>query len=664
MPDDALFIHLNQSECRLNSFSFTLTSNDATIGINHVVKVVNGDCIEICDLYDICKPCSYGIFPVLYTSNIKLFQMSMEAKTDNVSYIQSNIRVHIVPYNNFHCMMNQIVMPDDPLHILFNSSSCHFNSEYFNSNSSLLTFNLKSNDAAIGVNHVITIENNECKEICDLYDICKPCSSGITPILYNTDIETFTMSIEAKTSTVIFTQNNITVNIAPILEFNCMLDQLIMPDDALFIHLNQSECRLNSFSFTLTSNDATIGINHVVKVVNGDCIEICDLYDICKPCSYGIFPVLYTSNIKLFQMSMEAKTDNVSYIQSNIRVHIVPYNNFHCMMNQIVMPDDPLHILFNSSSCHFNSEYFNSNSSLLTFNLKSNDAAIGVNHVITIENNECKEICDLYDICKPCSSGITPILYNTDIETFTMSIEAKTSTVIFTQNNITVNIAPRQKMNCMMNQIITPGDPLFIMNLNTSKCILNSLNFTLASDDASIGINHNVIVSDGICENICDLYEICNPCSAGIIPIISTKSNTKSFTMSATAKTQNITFIQTNITVSVYECPIGSGYDNDAVLLDCNECAINSFKLIAGNEPCFECKQQNDYSCDGKSDIKTKYNIWITGYRKTENQFISLFNIQSNDEIYDVKCAPQFCCQNKDECSYLNSFEILSSSQP
>ena len=79
--------------------------------------------------------------------------------------------------------------------------------------------------------------------------------------------------------------------------------------------------------------------------------------------------------------------------------------------------------------------------------------------------------------------------------------------------------------------------------------------------------------------------------------------------MSLTTKTENIQFIQSMISVNIAECPLGAGNDDDAILLDCIECSLNSFKITTGNEACYECKEQDGFSCDGSSVITIDYNL-------------------------------------------------------
>eukprot|EP01084_Bolivina_argentea_P085941 155355_1 len=216
--------------------------------------------------------------------------------------------------------------------------------------------------------------------------------------------------------------------------------------------------------------------------------------------------------------------------------------------------------------------------------------------------------------------------------------------------------------NNMLSQLIIPGNSFFV-SFNISECspiTSDYITFTLRSDDASIGVNHDVIITNGKCNQICNVpYGVCTPCYYGITPLIPKKINVTSFVISISSKTQMITPIPSDtITVSVSECPLGFGYDNDAILLDCNECPINTFKIQAGNEACYQCKEENGFSCDGSFNITVSYNLWFTAWSKETQQFISPFKITSNDEIYAIKCAPQFCCQFQRGCSYLNSFNF------
>eukprot|EP01084_Bolivina_argentea_P264234 447524_1 len=336
--------------------------------------------------------------------------------------------------------------------------------------------------------------------------------------------------------------------------------------------------------------------------------------------------------------------------------------DFNLMMNQFIHPGDAFIISFDIKKCHpKSSESFN-------FTLKSDDNVIRINHVVVVQNGICKNVC-WKEICDSCTSGIVPlILPELNITSFTMSVTSTTERIKLYQSTIKIKIAPTKTFHCIMDQTISPGDALNI-DLNTSGCHFNtiqlknssSLNMTLKSYDPAIGINHNLIVENGTCEQICDLYEICNPCSSGITPIISTQSNiNNSFEMYMTAVLDGLTLFQSNIIVWIDECAIGLGYNDDAILSDCVNCPINSFKITKGNEPCFECKEQNGFSCDGLSLITTHYNLWLTGYKKETGKFMTPFDITYHDNIsiYAMQCPPQFCCQSQSGCTYLDSSNL------
>eukprot|EP01083_Nonionella_stella_P258981 884551_1 len=110
--------------------------------------------------------------------------------------------------------------------------------------------------------------------------------------------------------------------------------------------------------------------------------------------------------------------------------------------------------------------------------------------------------------------------------------------------------------------------------------------------------------------------------------------------ITAILKPQGLILNQSNIVVNIDECSIGSGYDHDAILLDCVDCAVNSFKMTRANAPCFVCTRQNGFSCDGQSNVTIHYNMWLTSYKKETNTFMPLFNITSNHKISIdvVKC--------------------------
>merc|ERR1712228_1021030 len=96
---------------------------------------------------------------------------------------------------------------------------------------------------------------------------------------------------------------------------------------------------------------------------------------------------------------------------------------------------------------------------------------------------------------------------------------------------------------------------------NISGCSVfadDNVTFSLKSQIDEIGINHDIIIRDGQCSEIRDLYGITSDCSKGIIPIITKQSNLTSFVVNVEGD-EKYTFVQTSFKVKVSECPIGFG---------------------------------------------------------------------------------------------------------
>eukprot|EP01084_Bolivina_argentea_P277142 473061_1 len=102
---------------------------------------------------------------------------------------------------------------------------------------------------------------------------------------------------------------------------------------------------------------------------------------------------------------------------------------------------------------------------------------------------------------------------------------------------------------------------------------------------------------------------------------------------------ENILLITDTINIQISECPIGSGYASDAVTIDCNECSTNTFKIISGNAPCYQCSTNDGFVCNGRNEIIINYGNWFTSFNNNKNQFFSPFNLTQNDAIYAVQCA-------------------------
>ena len=198
--------------------------------------------------------------------------------------------------------------------------------------------------------------------------------------------------------------------------------------------------------------------------------------------------------------------------------------------------------------------------------------------------------------------------------------------------------------NVMSNQTVTPGDK-FLIFYNISRCSNVAIAFTIKSQIAEIGINHKILIEDGVCKNIEDLYGVPSACDAGITPIITKDSNTSDFVIDISSDNDKLYFAETSITLKVSECPVGEGIDDNAILLDCNQCQVNTFKIIEGNTACYECGDQQDgFSCEGSSVINIEHNLWITAFDKESEKFISPFDILQNHSLFATQCPVKYTC--------------------
>eukprot|EP01084_Bolivina_argentea_P064440 117530_1 len=161
-----------------------------------------------------------------------------------------------------------------------------------------------------------------------------------------------------------------------------------------------------------------------------------------------------------------------------------------------------------------------------------------------------------------------------------------------------------------MHEII-PGNSIKISSLfSIDACRQDTLNdayyleyeFNFKSVDSTVGINHIIKVKNGKCSEVCDLYGNCDECDVKMVPIISSSLLKEEIILKIETDNDNVRLITDSITLSISECPLGSGYASDAITIDCNECPINTFKLKPGNEPCYECEtgSNKQYECDGK----------------------------------------------------------------
>ena len=196
-----------------------------------------------------------------------------------------------------------------------------------------------------------------------------------------------------------------------------------------------------------------------------------------------------------------------------------------------------------------------------------------------------------------------------------------------------------------LNQIVDPGGP-FYLNFSVSGCSLmaeESMELLLKSQIAEIGINHRVVIRKGECSEIIDLNGVSSPCSKGITPIIPLRvSDLKSFAVDIIGSDQHTLSPASSFDVFVRECSVGSGYDDDAIIIDCKQCQVNTFKITEGNAPCYECSDQDGFSCDGKDLITINYNLWFAAFDETSKDYISPFEASSNSALYAIQCPVKF----------------------
>eukprot|EP01083_Nonionella_stella_P267993 905630_1 len=177
------------------------------------------------------------------------------------------------------------------------------------------------------------------------------------------------------------------------------------------------------------------------------------------------------------------------------------------------------------------------------------------------------------------------------------------------------------------SQTIVPGDSVAIF-LDIFGCSQSALDdakrstysFLFTSENAAVGIQSIVCIENGACIQICDAYSMCYDCGSGLHPIISANADVESFLISIEAletndNNGNVKLTTDTINIFVSECPIGLGIESDALVIDCNECSINSFKITTGNLPCYACSINNDgFHCDGSSVILIQYNYWFIAF--------------------------------------------------
>eukprot|EP01083_Nonionella_stella_P065496 171674_1 len=217
------------------------------------------------------------------------------------------------------------------------------------------------------------------------------------------------------------------------------------------------------------------------------------------------------------------------------------------------------------------------------------------------------------------------------------------------------------------NQTTVPGDSaaIFVDIFACSSGAVedtksNTYSFSFTSENAAVGIQSTVIIENGACTEICDAYSICGHCEAGLNPIISANADVQSISVLIEPRdnSDNVKLTTDTISIFVSECPIGQGIEPDALVIDCNECSTNTFKITTGNLPCYACPINHDgFHCDGSSVILIQYNYWFIAFNSSISQFISPFEIDlTSIQLHAVQCPPNYCCQSPPHCNYLASF--------
>eukprot|EP01084_Bolivina_argentea_P048499 89356_1 len=205
----------------------------------------------------------------------------------------------------------------------------------------------------------------------------------------------------------------------------------------------------------------------------------------------------------------------------------------------------------------------------------------------------------------------------------------------------------------MNDKLVIPGDSFKITSdfFDITGCspysidlALNSnISFQFISDLEIFGVNHEIKFLNGSCNQICDIHTLCVDCSLGIVPIILKSAINSSIMINIIASNREKAIsLSPSFNIKISQCPIGEGYIQDSVFLNCQICDVNEFKINVGNFQCYLCIDQVNennidwISCDGSYLISIDYNVWFTGYRYNDksNKLISQFDLNINYIIY------------------------------
>eukprot|EP01084_Bolivina_argentea_P067578 123036_1 len=367
-----------------------------------------------------------------------------------------------------------------------------------------------------------------------------------------------------------------------------LFDRSIFPGDILNISgdVSINKCGIDiklplEISFNLVSDDLSIGINHKIIFSDSLCFKICDYLElICKPCNeYQLVPII-TEEMYSFSVSVIKTHPYILPQTSAFTVNIIKCpsgSQFISDWSQTIFPGDrikiPANITIALSKC---TPEIPTSDIVYIFDLMSDKAIFGINHKMRTQNGICVQVCNnQQSICLPCDEyNLVPTISSKYIQSFSISIVYNNPFFVFQLASFIVNIIVclnGSEYSPKWQQTIFPGNYIMIPQNITStlnKCTTDIprsiIVFDLVSNDAAFGINHKMIIEDGICSNVCDITQtICSPCNESqLLPTIPTKE-INSFSVSIRYDNPFFVFQLGMFLVNVVRCPVGSDYMSD-----------------------------------------------------------------------------------------------------
>ena len=107
-------------------------------------------------------------------------------------------------------------------------------------------------------------------------------------------------------------------------------------------------------------------------------------------------------------------------------------------------------------------------------------------------------------------------------------------------------------------------------------------------------------------------------------------------------------------------CKTGTGYNSD--MNACAVCPEGSFSLRPTLSACTECGGVEGISCSGSNVITVDYRYWVSGYRQSTEQYVTLYEMNNAtdgevDILVSSICGSGQCCGELDGCDYMTMFE-------